>query len=109
RFTHHDPHCPQIMIEQYDKEEIYCRKLGHHLAFKYCRTEREGFPCSKILDCWFERFPVEEFVRKNYSEAEVAAINAPPRPKVATLFDLIEKAKNREKQGVGGNGRDEDG
>jgi len=78
-----------------DNEEIYCRKLGHHLAFKYCRTEREGFPCSKILDCWFEKIPIEEFVRKNYSKAEIAAIAAPSRPKMMTLIDLIEQAKKR--------------
>jgi len=86
------------MLEQYDSEEIYCRKLGHHLDFKYCRTEKEGLPCSKILDCWFEKFPVEKFIKENYSEAEISAITASPRPKVATLFDLIEQAKKR---GVG--------
>ena len=80
---------------QFDNEEIYCRKLGHHLAFKYCRTEREGFPCAKIYDCWFERLPIEEFIRDNYSETEAAAISAPAAPKVATLFDLIEQAKKR--------------
>ena len=83
------------MLEQYDSEEIYCRKLGHHLAFKYCRTEREGLSCSKILDCWFEKLPIENFIKENYSEAEIAAITASPRPKVATLFDLIEQAKKR--------------
>ena len=83
------------MNEQYDNEEIYCRRLGHHLTFKYCRTERGGGPCSKILDCWFEKLPIEEFINTNYSEAEIAAITAVPRPKVATLFDLIEKAKKR--------------
>ena len=83
------------MLVQYDNEEIYCRKLGHHLTFKYCRTEREGLPCAKVLDCWFENIPIEEFVRSNYSEAEIAAITAPPKPKVATLFDLIAEAKKR--------------
>jgi hypothetical protein len=78
---------------QFDNEEIYCRRLGHHLAFRYCRTERGGVPCSKILDCWFEKLPIEEFIRSNYSEAEIEAITAAPKPKVATLFDLIEQAK----------------
>lgn len=87
------------MIEEYDSKEIYCRRLGHHLAFKYCRTEREGVPCTKILDCWFEKLPVEEFIRDNYSGDEIAAITAAPRPKVASLFDLIEQAKSRKGQG----------
>ena len=83
------------MDKQYDSAEIYCRKLGHHLAFKYCRTEREGYPCAKILDCWFEKLPIEKFVQQNYTESEIAAISAPAAPKVATLFDLIEQAKKR--------------
>ena len=83
------------MDEQYDSKEIYCRKLGHHLAFKYCRTEREGFPCAKIFDCWFEKLPIEEFIRENYTDVEIAAITVSPRSKVATLFDLIEKAKEK--------------
>lgn len=81
------------MEDQYDNKEIYCRKLGHHLTFKYCRTERRGLPCSKILDCWFEKLPIGEFLRENYTDSEIAAIMSLPRPKVATLFDLIEQAK----------------
>ena len=34
-------------------------------------------------------------MRSNYSESEIAAIAAPAKPKVATLFDLIEQAKRR--------------
>lgn len=85
-------------IEMYDGEEIYCRKLGHHLSFKYCRMEREGFPCSKIIDCWFTRVPIGEYIQKNFNAAEIAGITATPRPKVATLLELIGQAKERKKR-----------
>jgi hypothetical protein len=90
------------MDKQYDEKVTYCRKLGHHLAFKYCRGEREGLPCSKILDCWFQIIPVEKFIRDNYSEAGLASLAAPSRPRMMTLIDLIERAKKR---GGGGEGR----
>ena len=83
------------MDQQYDKEEIYCRKLGHHLTFKYCRTERAGSPCPKIIDCWFDKIPIGEFLRKNYREEEIDSLSAAPRPKTATLVELIERARER--------------
>jgi hypothetical protein len=86
------------MIEDFDSEEIYCRKLGHRLSFKYCRIERNGLPCARILDCWFERFPIEDFINTHYTEEEQARIFAPPKQKTETLIDLIKKAQNRDKE-----------
>ena len=83
------------MDEQYDSEEIYCRKLGHHLTFKYCRMEREGFPCSRVFECWFEKIPIEEFILKNYSKSEIDLIMAPPSQKLAALTELVARIKNR--------------
>ncbi|MFH1038040.1 MAG: hypothetical protein V1789_05160 [PVC group bacterium] len=83
------------MDEQYDSEEIYCRRLGHYLTFRYCRSEKGELPCPKILDCWCDRLPIGEFLHDNYTEDEIAAITAPARPKMATLIELIERAKKR--------------
>ena len=69
--------------------------LGHHLGFSYCRTMNESLPCSKILDCWFETFAVQEFIEQNYTEEERQKIFAPPKPKITSLLEAIEKAKNR--------------
>ena len=74
-------------------QEGYCRMLGHHLQFKYCRTVKDGLPCHKVLDCWFEQFPVEEFIKKNYTEEELKTILAPPPAKMDSLLDMIKKAK----------------
>jgi len=86
------------MKEQYDSEKIYCRRLGHHLHFHYCRLEKGALPCSLIADCWFERIPIDDFLKDHYTKEELAGIFSPQQQKISTIYDLIEKAKNREKQ-----------
>ncbi|MBU3914041.1 hypothetical protein KKA14_00730 [bacterium] len=73
----------------------YCRILGHHIPFKYCRTSNNGIPCAKILDCNFERLPIKEFVDSNYTDEEKEMIFAPVKQKIVSIYELIEKAKNR--------------
>ncbi len=87
------------MLEQYDSEQGYCRKLGHHLNFQYCRTERNGKPCIKIFDCWFEKFDIKTFMRENFTSEEIEALNSATPPKTNTLLNLIQQAKNRQKRG----------
>jgi len=81
------------MKEQYDEKSGYCRMLGHTLGFNYCRIMREGLPCHNILNCWFERFPVQEFIRENYSAEEQQAIFQPPRMKLETLSEVLSKVQ----------------
>ena len=76
---------------------IRCPKLGHQIAFSYCRTENRGLPCFKTLDCWHTRFPVEELLRKELSPEEwKQAFESPPKPKVQSLLEMIEEAKKRQ-------------
>ncbi len=86
------------MIEDHDKNEGYCRMLGHSLPFHYCRTMNGGIPCGKILDCWFERIPIKEFVVENYTLEEQQRIFEPPKAKMVSLVEIIEKAQQRAKQ-----------
>jgi len=83
------------MIEQFDNEEIYCRKLGHYLQFAYCRQEKDHLPCTKVFDCWFQRFSVQEFITENYDYKDVDYLAAPPEPKITNLFSLIQEAQKR--------------
>ena len=73
----------------YDNQEIYCRKLGHHLHFKYCREENLSLPCSKIRECWFSRIDVSQFLSENFSDEEVRAIESPAMPKISSIVGLI--------------------
>ena len=87
-------------INVFDEKEGYCRILGHHLRFSYCRSCQEGLPCFKILDCWFEKFGVQEFIEKNYSAEEIEQFLRKPKPKMQTLMTLIQQAQERAKKEV---------
>lgn len=83
------------MIEQYDDREGYCKILGHFLTFKYCRSVNIGLPCSKALDCWFQNFPVQEFINTNYTVDEQKKIVEIPKPKIQSLSEILEQAQKR--------------
>ena len=81
------------MITKHDAEELYCRKLGHKLSFKYCRIEKGDLPCSSIRNCWFEKIDVDNFLSANYSKDDQEIVFKPSSPKVYSILDIIEKAK----------------
>jgi hypothetical protein len=80
-------------INIYDSEEIYCRKLGHHLKFGYCRVESSELPCSRISKCWSGKLPVNEFLDRYFTSEQLKAIFTPPVPKITSLIELIQKAQ----------------
>lgn len=80
-------------METFDTAQIFCRKLGHYVPFKYCRSVNDSLPCGRIIDCTFEKFPVEEFLRKNFSAEEIEKAFNPPADKISSLVELIERAK----------------
>lgn len=84
------------MKEQYDDKSGYCRMLGHTLGFGYCRIMHEGLPCHNILNCWFERFPVQSFLEENYSREALQAILQPPRTRMAALAEALNKSTKEE-------------
>ncbi len=84
------------MSDKYDKEEGYCRMLGHFLTFDYCRTMNKGLPCSRVLDCWFQHFPVQKFINEHYSAEEQKKIfAAPAKTKISSLSEILEQAQKR--------------
>ena len=87
-----------VKKSKFDSEEGYCRRLGHHVPFSYCVTEKQEkkLPCSLILDCWFEKIPIEEYIRKNYTKEEISRIFAASPPKITSLLDLVNKARNKD-------------
>ncbi len=80
-----------------DNLEIRCPRLGGPVSFEYCRTNGdEMLPCWKIFDCWWERFDVAAFLKKNMPEDDfIRLVNTKPKPKVNSLIELIEQAKRR--------------
>ncbi len=89
------------MKNQYDDQEGYCKMLGHFLSFAYCRGVNKGLPCSKVLDCWFQTFPVQDYIHSHYSVTEQEKIFTPPKTKFSTLTEILEQAQQRLKKEQG--------
>lgn len=88
------------MLNEHDQDVLpRCPRLGHELAFAYCRQESRGKPCRLILDCWWERFDVRSFLQAHLPAAGMAQVErasaAPPPPKVLSLVEMIEQARQR--------------
>lgn len=88
------------MLTDHDEDVLLrCCRLGHEVAFGYCRQEMGGRPCRLILDCWWERFDVRAFLRAHLPEETMAAVevagSSPPPSKMLNLLDLIQQTKAR--------------
>ena len=82
-----------------DDYQIRCPRLGHQIYFSYCRTENQGLPCLKTLDCWHTHFEVEVYLKEHLSEAEwEEAFQRQVKPKMLSLLELMEQAKKRKKE-----------
>ena len=87
-----------MAIDQHDNEKMYCRMLGHHITFSYCRAPGSKRPCRKIFDCWYNTFDITQFMQEHFSDEEIKAILAPPKDKMVSLIELIEQAKANAKR-----------
>ena len=85
-------------ITAHDDRTRRCPMLGHDVPFSYCRAPGRELPCCRIGDCWWETFDVETFVRAHYSEEQIREILAPPRDKVVSIAELIERARKASPQ-----------
>jgi hypothetical protein len=75
---------------------VRCPRLGHQITFSYCRVENRRLPCSKIVNCWYEHFMVEDFLREELKPEEWEEVfHRPVKPKIVSLVELIEEAKKR--------------
>jgi hypothetical protein len=83
-------------MDHYDQLEIRCPRLGHEVAFSYCRQESGDLPCMRILSCWKPFFHVESFLSENMPPSRWQRfIGQAPKEKIITLVDLIDAAKKR--------------
>lgn len=81
-----------------DNYTVRCPRLGHQIAFSYCRVENRGSPCFKTLDCWHAHFLVEDFLREILTPEEwEKAFERPGSPKMLTLVELVQQAKKHKK------------
>jgi hypothetical protein len=81
------------LIEKHDDKPIRCPRLGDEVNFRYCRIMNDRLPCGRIVGCWQTRIDIDQFLRDHYSGEELDRALAPPKPKMETLVELIERAK----------------
>ncbi|RLC15325.1 MAG: hypothetical protein DRI57_13020 [Deltaproteobacteria bacterium] len=79
-----------------DHLERRCPRLGGSVTFQYCMDcGDEELPCFKIFDCWWEYFDIVTYLQKKLSEDQFKRLAiSKPRPKVASLVDLIRQARS---------------
>ena len=83
------------MIEEHDEKMIRCPRIGGDVNFKFCRSENSMLPCRWVVGCWKGRIDIHKFLEEHFSEEEQSRIFLPPKPKLESLMEMIEKAKNR--------------
>ena len=79
-----------------------CPRLGGPVTFHYCRTcSGEKKACWKIIDCWWEIFDVQRYLKDTLSEEEYRCLieNRQPKPKVTSLLEILEKTRQQQKSG----------
>ncbi len=77
-----------------DKFTIRCPRLGHQINYPYCRSENNGLPCFKTLDCWYTHFDVQVCLRDQLTQDDFKKIfENKTAPKILSLVDLIEQAR----------------
>jgi len=82
-----------------DDIQIRCPRLGHQISFSYCRSENQGLPCFKTLDCWHAIFEVEVFLQMELtSEVFDNTFKRTTKPKLLSLVELIEQAKKTKQE-----------
>ncbi len=72
-----------------------CPILGGPVHFGYCKTGGEQqLPCRKIIDCWWETFDIEKYLKDTMKEEDLAKLIDPKPPnKIANILKAAEKSK----------------
>ncbi|MBW1715501.1 MAG: hypothetical protein JRJ77_06675 [Deltaproteobacteria bacterium] len=81
------------MIDQHDEETIRCPRIGGEVNFRFCRFENNMLPCRWIVGCWKSYIDIDTFLKDHYSTEELDQVFVPPKPKIQSLVNLIERAK----------------
>jgi hypothetical protein len=73
-----------------------CPRLGGPVEFSYCMRCELELPCVKVVDCWWEVFDIVRYLQDHLPEEQLARVmDARPKPKVASLVEMIAQTKER--------------
>jgi hypothetical protein len=86
-----------MALNDKDDLEIRCPRLGSIIPFRYCLISGEdSMPCFKIMDCWWEIFDVDSYLKQRLpAEVYQSLLAARPKPKVASIVRIAEQAKTK--------------
>ncbi|MDD3472613.1 MAG: hypothetical protein PHS86_07515 [Syntrophaceae bacterium] len=74
--------------------EIRCPRLGSPVKFSYCIIESTGQPCIKSVSCWTPYFDISRLLTEKMGRDNFEIyFSKEPKPKIVTLIELIEKAR----------------
>lgn len=83
-------------MNKYDKAEIRCPKLGCEITFAYCKKEQGDLPCTRIIRCWQQYFPVKQYLKEIMSNADQERFHAArPKGRIASIFETVERIKSQ--------------
>jgi hypothetical protein len=85
-------------LGHYDEEMVRCPRVGGYVNFKFCRTENNLLPCRWVVGCWQMRLDITKFMQTHFSEEDLNRVFVPPKPKMESLIELIEKVKEGKKK-----------
>jgi hypothetical protein len=77
---------------------VRCPRIGGDVNFLFCRTENNMLPCRWIAGCWKERMEIQTFLEDHYTDDELEQIFTPPKSKIESLVNLVEKTKEAHKR-----------
>jgi hypothetical protein len=76
-----------------------CPRLGGPVTFNYCMRCELDQPCGKVVDCWWETFDIVQYLKDHLTAEQFDRVmNARPKPKIASLVEMIAQAKNQAKE-----------
>jgi hypothetical protein len=84
------------LIGAHDDKMIRCPRIGGDVSFKLCRSENSMLPCRWIVDCWKARMDIGSFLDEHFSSEDLKRIFGPPKPKLESLLEILERASKRE-------------
>lgn len=83
------------MIDEYDDLTLRCPRIGGYVNFKLCRSENNFLPCRWVVRCWEGWIDVRKFLEENFSAEDLDKALRPPKQKLESLVEVMEKAKKR--------------
>lgn len=83
-----------MSYEAFDHIEVRCPQLGHQINFGYCRQRTEGLPCTRAIDCFYLKFPVQKYFRLVLKKETFRRLFIDSQtPRLDKLFQTVDTAR----------------